>query len=85
MVGSAGVGYESPQGQERFLMSECPYCSNDLTKVYHTGMCPKVKSIEYYPNGKTKKIEFNENQFDLPLWPIPEDKEYKYTIRWLTS
>lgn len=65
-------------------MSECPYCSNDITKVYHTGKCPKIKSIEYYPNGKTKKIEFKEEDFRYPIWPVPDKQEYQYTFKWLS-
>ena len=38
----------------------CPYCSSDSVQVYHQGKCPKVKSIEYHPNGTIKKVEFNE-------------------------
>lgn len=38
----------------------CPHCSNPPSHyVYHDGKCPKVKSIEYYPNGTIKRIEFN--------------------------
>lgn len=36
----------------------CPYCSSDITKVFHQGKCPKIKCIEYHPNGIVKKIEF---------------------------
>ena len=38
----------------------CPWCSKGLGPVYHSGKCPKVKSVEYYPNGSVKKIEFKE-------------------------
>ncbi len=40
----------------------CPYCSSkDMygARVYHCGACPKVKSIEYYPDGRIKKVEFH--------------------------
>ena len=36
----------------------CPYCSSEGCQVYHVGICPKVKSIEYYENGTIKKVEF---------------------------
>jgi hypothetical protein len=42
------------------LAGACPYCSSNSVQVYHTGKCPKVKSIEYYPDGSIKKVEFNE-------------------------
>ena len=38
----------------------CPYCSHLPLYVYHGGKCPKVKSIEYYPDGSVRKVEFNE-------------------------
>ena len=37
----------------------CPWCSDEHTKVYHVGPCPRVKAIEYYPNGTIKRIEFH--------------------------
>ena len=38
----------------------CPYCSNPPYHfVYHAGtQCPKIKAIEYYPDGRVKRIEF---------------------------
>lgn len=38
----------------------CPYCSSFINRVYHTGMCPSVQAVEYYPNGSVKRIEFRE-------------------------
>ena len=37
----------------------CPHCSGAFSQVFHGGRCPQVKSIEYYPNGSIKKVEFN--------------------------
>jgi len=31
----------------------CPYCNG-----IHDGVCPRIKSIEYYPNGVIKRVEF---------------------------
>lgn len=42
-----------------FTMSPCPYCSTTAQQTYHSGLCPKVKAIEYYPNGTVKRVEFN--------------------------
>ena len=43
----------------------CPYCSSPpSTYVFHIGKCPKVKAIEYHPNGTIKRIEFEE----VPKW-----------------
>lgn len=40
----------------------CPYCNNGIFAVYHRGICPKVKSIEYFPDGRTKKVEFKDDK-----------------------
>jgi hypothetical protein len=38
----------------------CPYCSGP-TDIFHYGrLCPKIKSVEYYSNGKLKKVEFRD-------------------------
>lgn len=31
----------------------CGWCNG-----YHSGRCPKVKAIEYHPNGTVKRVEF---------------------------
>lgn len=36
-------------------MHICPYCNRP-----HGGVCPLVKSIEYYPNGQIKVVEFKD-------------------------
>lgn len=33
----------------------CPFCQQ-----YHTANCPKVKALEYWPNGTLKRIEYHE-------------------------
>lgn len=38
-------------------MSTCKHCGN-----IHTGQCPRVKEIEYYKNGKVRRVEY----FDMP-------------------
>jgi len=38
----------------------CQWCGN----VQHTGVCPRVKAIEYHPNGTIKRVEFQG-------WPSP--------------
>jgi hypothetical protein len=45
--------------------SVCPYCG-----MYHSGMCPRIKLIEYHPNGQIKRIEFYDErtpQYAAPL------------------
>lgn len=34
-------------------LPRCMWCHG-----YHTGTCPKVRSIEYHPNGSIKRVEF---------------------------
>jgi len=41
-------------------LPHCPYCSTPNNYVYHYGPCPKIKSIEYYPSGTIKKIEYKD-------------------------
>ena len=36
----------------------CPWCSGTYTYIFHSGVCPKVSAIEYYPNGSVKRVEF---------------------------
>ena len=39
----------------------CPYCSKPpYSYVYHTGTCPKIKAVEYYPDGTVKRIEYKD-------------------------
>ena len=40
----------------------CPWCSasENGVNVFHTGPCPRIKAIEYHPNGTIKRVEFNE-------------------------
>jgi hypothetical protein len=30
----------------------CPYCG----MWWHSGMCPRIKAIEYHPNGQIKRV-----------------------------
>ena len=36
----------------------CPYCSTPTVASYHSGSCPRVRAIEYHPDGSVKRIEF---------------------------
>ena len=45
----------------------CEYCSHSKVATYHNGLCPRIKSIEHYPSGKAKRVEFYEyEQRDKP-------------------
>lgn len=47
----------------------CPYCSRGDYYVYHYGgVCPKVRAIEYHPDGTVKKVEFRPLP---PPQPVP--------------
>ena len=47
-------------------LSYCPYCSNPpYNYVYHYGICPKIKSVECYPDGKIKEIEYKDSVEEL--------------------
>lgn len=37
-------------------LDTCPHCGNA-----HSGQCPRVKAIEYYPDGKIKRVEYKED------------------------
>ena len=37
----------------------CGWCSNPPNHlVYHFGPCPRVRALEYHPNGQLKRVEF---------------------------
>jgi hypothetical protein len=38
----------------------CPHCSGGNVQVYHSGACPRVRSVEYHENGSIKRIEYRE-------------------------
>ena len=39
----------------------CPWCNGIGSITVHGGACPKVKAIEYYPDGVTvKRVEFKD-------------------------
>lgn len=44
-------------------LGKCPWCSGANGYVIHnSGVCPKVKAIEYHPNGSIKRVEFKTEQ-----------------------
>jgi len=40
---------------------QCPHCG-----MFHSGVCPKIKSIEYFPNGSVKKVEYHKFSYCSP-------------------
>lgn len=49
----------------------CPWCSSAMQYVIHSGVCPKIKSIEYHPNGSVRQVEFRDPHY-LPPSPPAE-------------
>jgi hypothetical protein len=47
-------------------MNKCQHCG-----FIHDGVCPRIKSIEYYENGMLKKVEYH-----APYEPIQDYNEY---------
>jgi hypothetical protein len=45
----------------------CPYCG-----FWHTGMCSRIKAIEYHENGMIRRIEFHDG---LPCPGQPTTKQ----------
>lgn len=43
-----------------YIEGTCRWCSDNYNQVWHAGLCPNIKSIEYYQNGIIKKVEFVE-------------------------
>lgn len=42
------------------IYAECTWCG-----MWHAGVCPLVKVIEYYADGSIKRIEFHERTRDV--------------------
>lgn len=40
------------------FLIQCTHCG-----MYHSGICPKIKSIEYHENGNVKKIEYKDDYY----------------------
>ena len=38
----------------------CSHCG-----YFHMGPCPRIKSIEYFPNGTIKRIDYHESKTGL--------------------
>lgn len=48
--------------------SHCGWCSHPPDHmVYHYGPCPRMKVIEYHPNGRVKRVEFVREPDPEPL------------------
>lgn len=51
------------------MADKCAHCGK-----YHESPCPRVKAVEYYPDGTVKRVEYIEpqplKQFTGP-WMLP--------------
>ncbi len=43
----------------------CGHCG-----MYHNGTCPKIKAIEYHPDGTVKRIEYHGMGTSVPVGTI---------------
>lgn len=59
------------------LPGVCQWCSSPTTGVWHQGACPRLKAIEYHPNGTVKRIELH----PLPLVVNPAPTAGQYVTR----
>ncbi len=41
-------------------LEPCPWCSGEVTMVFHGAACPRVVAIEYHENGRVKHVELRE-------------------------
>lgn len=46
-------------GQAHLLPGACPHCSGPYNAAYHLGACPRMKAIEYHPNGTIRRVEYH--------------------------
>jgi hypothetical protein len=49
----------------------CRYCG-----VHHPGECPRVKAIDYYPDGTTKRVEFHGPPSSIDV-TYPEERSFQ--------
>lgn len=63
-------------------LGQCPFCDG-----WHSMPCPRVKSIEYYPNGTIKKVEYVGDARCEPVYgPLPvQPTEIIIGESWLTK
>lgn len=50
----------------------CGHCG-----VWHQGQCTRIKAIEYYPDGKIKRIEYYQYiNLPTPIHPAPKQQPW---------
>lgn len=48
-------------------LKPCTYCG-----AYHSAICPRIESIEYFPNGRVKRVVLRDPNNP---WRGPQDVE----------
>lgn len=58
------------------VLGQCAHCGG----YGHRGVCPRIQSITYYPDGTVKSITYKPNppSEDLPPGPYPETAVSRY-------
>ena len=50
--------------------ANCPYCG--MLHLQGSGVCPRVKAMEYYQDGTLKRVEFYGSEMvTMPCQPYP--------------
>jgi len=75
-VGNDGIPMTGISVTSVTMTGYCHYCSQPALGhyIFHGGMCPKVKAMEYYPGGGVKRVVFHSDEYK------PECETECYTI-----
>ena len=52
-------GAPQPMNGTTGAPAPCEWCSNGCQRVYHNGLCPRLKAVRYYPDGRVSSVEFH--------------------------
>ncbi len=55
----------------------CQYCG-----AYHNAVCPRIKTIEYYPDGTVKKVELYDFSIKTGTPIVNTDYEIAHGFGW---
>ena len=63
------------------IVGGCPWCSSPTSAIFHGGVCPRVKKIEYHPWGGIKTVEFREEKPAIGgtpgiIWPSGDPNQW---------
>jgi hypothetical protein len=57
-MAAAGLAHQMP--------GACRYCSSSIQATFHSGACPRIRSIEYHQDGTVKRVELH------PMGSVPD-------------